>query len=159
MRLFNALVILFLSFQLVFAQRESHIKVYDEFDAFAREILNAPSDSLTVINFWATWCKPCVKELPYFQKLHLSHPEIRVIMVSLDKKSDADGRLTDFLVKHGYTFSTLLLADSRATEWIDKVNPEWSGAIPATLVKRRDGFDFYEQDFESYEQLSHTLGL
>ena len=98
-------------------------------------ILADPSDKLYVLNFWASWCGPCVNELPGFQEMVSLSDSSRVefLFISLDFPSDADRVLLPFLKNNNYTFTALLMTDIDYNSWIDIVNPEWQGNIPATL--------------------------
>ncbi len=122
-------------------------------------IFKKQNDTTYVINFWATWCKPCVKELPYFEKLTETYrnDKVRVILVSLDFPKDLERKLIPFLEKWDLQSEVAVLIDSRQQEWIDKVDPSWGGAIPATLVYRSGERTFLEGSFENYEQLDEML--
>ncbi len=105
-----------------------------KFDAL-EELMNRDSEKIEVINFWATWCKPCIKELPFFQELHRSKSkEVNVTLISLDFADALDKRVVPFVEKRGITTEVLLLDEVDYNSWIDKVDPSWSGAIPATLI-------------------------
>jgi len=123
------------------------------------EIFKKQNDTTYVINFWATWCKPCVKELPYFEKLTETYQndKVKVILVSLDFPKDLERKLVPFLEKWDLQAEVAVLIDSRQQEWIDKVDPSWGGAIPATLVYKSGERTFLEGSFESYEQLDEML--
>lgn len=98
------------------------------------KILNTPSDKIQVINFWATWCAPCVKELPLFEKLQEERPDqVKVILINLDFADKLD-RVNSFVTRKKMKAEVLLLDEIDYNTWIDKVDNEWSGAIPATLV-------------------------
>ncbi|MFN8318043.1 MAG: TlpA disulfide reductase family protein [Saprospiraceae bacterium] len=140
-------------------QNSEPIKVYDSFDDFQQSELKLVDRGVKLVNFWATWCKPCVKELPYFQQLHEKYPDLPMLLVSLDKKADASEKIASFLAKRGITISTVLLADTRANDWIDKVSPLWSGSIPATLLVTEAEPVFFETDFESLETLMETTQI
>ena len=142
-----------------YAQNSESIKVYDSFDDFQKMELMLKDRKLKLVNFWATWCKPCVKELPYFQQLHEKYPDLPMLLVSLDKKADASEKIPSFLANRGITIETVLLADSRANDWIDKVSPLWSGSIPATLLITEEEPAFFETDFESLEALIETTQI
>ena len=150
---YPALAFLFLWTIGLAAQSSEPLPVYDRFDDFAAEKLEVAKGEVRLINFWATWCKPCVKELPYFQQLHEKYPDLPMLLVSLDKKTDADSKIGEFLGKRGITIPCVVLADGRANDWIDKVSTEWSGSIPATLIVTSEGRYFYETDFESMEAI------
>lgn len=67
----------------------AQITVYEKFEDFEKSII-IEDDNVYVINFWATWCAPCIKELPYFEKLHTDNPKVKVILVSLDSLKDLE---------------------------------------------------------------------
>lgn len=98
-------------------------------------ILKAPSDKIQVINFWATWCAPCVKELPLFEKLQEERPDqIKVTLISLDFEDNKLDRVNSFVTRKKMKTEVLLLDDLDYDSWIRKVDHAWSGTIPATLV-------------------------
>lgn len=93
------------------------------------------SDTTYVVNFWATWCKPCVAELPEFEKLHTrNHHKVKVILVSMDFKEELDKKLKTFLDKNKYTCEVVLLDEVNGNDFINQISEQWSGAIPATLI-------------------------
>jgi thiol-disulfide isomerase/thioredoxin len=99
-----------------------------------RDLINSQEPDVHVINFWATWCGPCVKELPQFEALHQKNkPGLKVTLISLDFADRVD-RVARFLHRKKMTANTLLLDEIDGNTWIDKVEPAWSGAIPATLI-------------------------
>ena len=137
----------------------NQVKVYDEFSAFESDYLsNLSADTTYVINFWATWCAPCVKELPYFEQLREGNEmkPFKMILVSLDFKSKLEG-VKSLIAKKGIESEVVLLADGRASEWIDLVDSTWSGAIPATLVIKSNERYFYEKSYESYKELEEDI--
>ena len=103
------------------------------------DILNNPSDKLHVINFWATWCGPCIKELPDFQKTvnETDAAKVEFLFISLDFPSDAEKKLMPFLKKNNYTFNVCLMTETDYNSWIDEVDSSWQGNIPATLFFNR----------------------
>ena len=131
-----------------------NIRVFDTFDKMEKEIfLN--NDTTYVINFWATWCKPCVKELPYFEQLSRSvdDKKIKVILVSLDFKNQLESKLKPFLKDGNYTSKTVLLLDKNYNSWLEKVDKNWSGSIPATLLLQGGKRHFAEREFENEQEL------
>jgi thiol-disulfide isomerase/thioredoxin len=99
-----------------------------------RERINK-SDSTLVINFWATWCKPCVQELPAFDSLAKANPKVKILLVSLDFKEDIEKKVNPFLKKKGITSECVLLDEINGNDFVNAISPKWSGAIPATLLK------------------------
>lgn len=98
------------------------------------------SDTTYVVNFWATWCKPCVAELPEFEKLNkeYSSKKVKVILVSMDFKEELNKKLKTFLTKNKYTCEVVLLDEVNGNDFINKISEAWSGAIPATLITRKN---------------------
>lgn len=130
--------------------------VYETFEAFAPLLEPVPgNDTLYVINFWATWCAPCVEEMPYFEQLHeeTAGKKIKVLLVSLDFKKDLETKLRPFLQKRQLKPQVIHLADGKYNNWIDRVSPEWSGAIPATLLVKGKQKQFYGEQFPDYTAL------
>ncbi|WP_040278903.1 redoxin domain-containing protein [Psychroserpens damuponensis] len=120
---------------------------YNELEAY----LKTKDDNKTyVINFWATWCAPCVKELPYFEALNAnySNKNVEVILVSLDFPKQIESKLVPFLAKKGLQSEVVVLDDVDSNTWIPKVNKDWSGAIPATVIYNKDKSKFYERSFD-----------
>ncbi len=104
--------------------------------------INNDSDTTYVVNFWATWCKPCVAELPEFEKLHLdakdNNRKTKVLLVSMDFVEELDKKLKDFLAKNKFTCEIILLDEINGNDFINKISEKWSGAIPATLITKKD---------------------
>ncbi|GGG29714.1 hypothetical protein GCM10011344_33230 [Dokdonia pacifica] len=112
-----------------------------------------------VVNFWATWCKPCVKELPHFEELRAVYDteDVKVILVSLDFPEQIE-RLTHFIEKWNIQSEVVFLDDGDANTWIPKVDVNWSGAIPATIIYNDEKRSFHEQSF-TYDTLEKELKL
>ena len=113
---------------------------------------------LYVINFWATWCKPCVEELPAFEKLNKQYQNnsVKVILVSLDFPNEIENRVIPFIKKNNLTSNVVAMIDPDQNTWIPKVSEKWTGAIPATLIYSKNKREFYEQSF-TYELLENEL--
>ena len=110
-------------------------------------LLVAEDDRTYVINFWATWCKPCIEELPYFEDLQAENKDIKVILVSLDFPDKLESQLKPFIDKKQLKSQVVLLDDPYENEWIPKIDSTWSGAIPATLIFNKSKRVFYETSF------------
>ncbi len=130
-------------------QAQTNISVID-FDSLEQKF-NRASDTIHIYNFWATWCKPCVAELPFLidLKRDLNGVPINLILVSLDFKSHYQSRVIPFVHKHNINEHVLLLDAGDPNKWIDRVDPSWSGAIPATLFTFKDKRLFVEKHYES----------
>jgi thiol-disulfide isomerase/thioredoxin len=125
------------------------------FDYKGFEPIISQSDGKTyVINFWATWCKPCVEEIPGFVKYlkESKSDSVEMIFVSLDFRSNIQSSVIPFIRAKGMTGHVLVLSDPNANDWIDRIDPNWSGAIPSTLIFRNGKRSFYEGSM-TYEKL------
>ena len=131
------------------------VKTFAKYDELAKEYLDRDDGYTYVINYWATWCGPCVKELPYFEQLLAAHDneKIRVILVSLDFPKKMESKLLPFLNKHNIQSEVVILDDPKSNIWIDKVDPSWGGAIPVTIVYKGDKREFWDGEFDSYADL------
>ncbi|RCW38948.1 TlpA disulfide reductase family protein [Marinilabilia salmonicolor] len=119
-------------------------------------LLRQNNDTTYVVNFWATWCKPCVEEIPHFLELasELKDEKVKFIFVSLDFPAQKESRLLPFIEKYEMDERVILLNDPNSNEWIEKVSPDWSGAIPATLVYRKESSSFHESSLSKEELLT-----
>lgn len=100
-----------------------------------RRLIDSESEKIKVINFWATWCAPCIKELPHFEKLNQERNDVRVVLVSMDLDLDPNPeKVYKFIERRGIKSEVLLLNESDPNAWIDQIDKQWSGALPATLI-------------------------
>ena len=131
------------------------VKTYAKYDDMAQDYLNRDDGYTYVINYWATWCGPCVKELPYFEQLLAAYnkQKVRVILVSLDFPKKIDSKLIPFLNKHNIQSEVVILDDPKSNVWIDKVDPSWEGAIPVTVVYKGKKRVFWDGEFDTYADL------
>lgn len=100
------------------------------------KILAGTENQLHVVNFWATWCPPCVTELPYFEKLSKEYRDkgVKFILISLDFPSQIDSKLIPFLKRNKITADVRVMTNIDYNSWIDKVDTSWQGNIPVTLI-------------------------
>ncbi len=136
----------------VFAQISIEIIKFRDLETFMQK-----NDSIYVINFWASWCRPCVSEMPVFETLAQEYnpKQVSVIFVSLDFKQNLDV-VKKFVTEHQIKSKTYLIDEPDYDAWIDKVSPQWSGAIPATLIFKGNRREFYEQSFD-YQTLKAKI--
>ncbi len=139
-----------------FSEDSVQLDIYD-FNGF-KKFLTKKDDKIYVINFWATWCAPCVKELPYFEKLNTQFADknVEVILVSLDFPHLYESKLKPFIVENHLKSKVIALDDVDMNAWIPQVNKDWSGSIPATIIYKNDDSKFFEQSF-TYESLENEI--
>lgn len=108
---------------------------------------------ICLYNFWATWCAPCIRELPHFEALNNSDKRVKVHLVSMDAVEDLHSKVQPFIRKRGMKSSVFLLDETDFNEIIPSISKEWTGAIPATLiVDNKSGQKyFYEKEFKDNE--------
>jgi thiol-disulfide isomerase/thioredoxin len=127
---------------------------FDEFEP----LLYQQNDSIYVVNFWATWCAPCVREIPAFEALNEKYKDqkVKVLLVSLDFPNQLESRVIPFVERMKMKSEVLLLNDPNSNRWIPLVSEEWTGAIPATVIYSKDFRGFYEQEFH-FEELEEII--
>ncbi|MCK0161934.1 TlpA family protein disulfide reductase [Allomuricauda sp. F6463D] len=130
--------------------------VYD-FDGL-EPMLHKQDDRIYIINFWATWCQPCIEEMPYFEKVYKEqkHNNVELVLVNLDMPNMWKTRLEPYVEKNKIQGTVVILDDPKQNDWIPKVSEEWGGGIPATLIYNKDRRTFYEHGF-TYEELNEAL--
>jgi thiol-disulfide isomerase/thioredoxin len=98
-------------------------------------VIEAPGEEVRVINFWATWCAPCIKELPLFEKLGGERKDVKVTLVSIDLALDPNpAKVHRFVAKRKLASSVLILDETDQNAYINAIEKQWSGALPATIV-------------------------
>jgi thiol-disulfide isomerase/thioredoxin len=132
------------------------LEVYD-FNGL-KKFFNKQDDKVHVINFWATWCGPCVKELPYFEVLREKYKgnNIDFVLVSLDFPHLYESKLKPFLLNKKLKSKVVALDDVDSNTWIPQVDESWSGAIPATVIYKKDKRKFFEKSF-TLEELDFEI--
>ena len=138
------------------APSEIELKIYD-YDGL-EPLTNKTDDKIHVVNFWATWCAPCIKELPYFEIVNEKYADqnVEVLLVSLDFPRNYDSKLKPFIVKRNLQSEVVAFDDVDQNRWIPAINENWTGALPATIIYNKDKRRFYERSF-TLEELETEL--
>jgi thiol-disulfide isomerase/thioredoxin len=132
------------------------LEVYDY--SGLEKLLYQEDDKVHVVNFWATWCAPCIKEMPHFEKINALYKEenVEVLLVSLDFPFQYDKKLKPFIKEHDLQSRVVALDDPDMNTWMPKVDESWTGAIPITIIYNRAKRQFYERSF-TYDELETEL--
>jgi thiol-disulfide isomerase/thioredoxin len=103
-----------------------------------------------IVNFWASWCGPCIREIPYFDSLiAIKNAPVKLLLVSLDFPADYPVRLTQFVKKQGYKGRVVFLAETNADYFCPVIEKQWDGAIPASI--------FVDNNKKYYRFFGHQL--
>ena len=142
------LIILFQFYFSCIDRSSDSIEIVD-FEGFYSKI-DLTTDKTYVINFWATWCAPCVKELPYFEKVNKEFKDknVEVILISLDFPSQIETKLIPYLKRNKIKSKVILLDDPKMNTWVPRVSEQWDGGIPATLIVNASNYNFYPKPFK-----------
>ncbi len=155
-------IILLLPF-VSFSQQIQVIKVGD----LEKRVKNN-SDTTYIVNFWATWCGPCVKELPDFDSVVVAYrnSKIKVLLVSLDFKETLSKKVLPFVKARNTVPEVVLLDEINGDYFIPKISESWTGAIPATWIinthesvnrfyEKKITFSFLKNELATIPSINH----
>jgi thiol-disulfide isomerase/thioredoxin len=126
-----------------------------DFEGFKSRI-EEPSENLRIYNFWATWCAPCIKEMPYFESVINNNENSSLVFVSLDNDRRPE-RITSFIEEKGIKSPVWLLSEKEQRDWKQKLDEDWSGVIPATLFVAADGRTYFHKGQISEDKLQELI--
>jgi thiol-disulfide isomerase/thioredoxin len=126
------------------------------FDELEKAAFTPDKDTLKVINFWATWCGPCIKELPAFKAVSDKYPGVNFVYVSLDFTTNLE-RVKKMINAKGLKGDYYVLTGDQNV-WINKIDENWQGDIPYTFLITQKGEKIKEpKTFESEEELEELI--
>ena len=126
----TCVLVLFFCSQASLAQKAELVKL-DRLQT----LIGSKDQPVQVINFWATWCAPCIKELPLLEKLNRERNDVNVTLVSMDMDLDPDPQKVYKFMSRKNILSRVVILDERdPNTWISRIDKHWSGALPATLI-------------------------
>ena len=148
-------LMLFLLFNTSFSQNVPVLKITD-----LKKRIENNSDTTYIVNFWATWCSPCVKELPDFDSISKIYKDdkVKVLLVTMDFKEEVKSKVLPFILAKKLYSEVLLLDEVNGNYFIPKISKEWSGAIPATLIVNNEyNFRHFFEKKITYELLKTEI--
>jgi len=110
---------------------------YKEFE----DLMANEKGNVVLVNLWATWCKPCVKEMPMLEKLHQNYKGkgVKVVTLSIDEVSKADSLVVPFWQEMNFSMDNYLIAHQDPGAFINKIDPLWIGLIPTSFIFDGEG--------------------
>lgn len=147
---FYIVIFSFILFQIPIEGKSPHIiKSVDKLEPYLRQ----NNDTLYLINFWATWCTPCRKEMPALVQINekYKNEKFKILLVSLDFPNQLQSRVIPFLLSEKIDLECVLLDDPDHNSWIGKIDPVWDGSIPYSMFFRNDHRNGYSQSFNFLE--------
>lgn len=150
-------VLIFFTFFAISNSHPQEIKQINSVDEL-KTVLESGNGKIKLVNYWATWCVPCVKEFPELVKLHSAYKDknFELIFISLDDISDKDTKLKEFLKKQGVDFTTYFGNFPKPEVLMDYMDKSWQGEIPATFIIDKEGKTiktiFGSRSYEEFEQ-------
>lgn len=134
------------------------VAVYPIYQQLSARLAAAP-DTTFVLNYWATTCPPCRREMPLLDQLATDYAQapVQVITVSMDEAEHAQTRVLSFIREAAPHTEALLMADPNRTRWTAEVDTSWYGALPATLVLRGEARLFHFGAFPAYDTLTNWM--
>jgi thiol-disulfide isomerase/thioredoxin len=150
------ILVLTIAVNAVFCQKIYKWKINDVVNFYS-----AKNDTAYIVNFWATFCKPCNEEIPHFIQLveKYKSKKVKLLLVSVDLASYVQKKLPAFIKANHYNTNHAWLNETNADYFCPKIDSSWSGAIPSTIfVNNLKGYKkFFEgemtaKDFEQFLQ-------
>ena len=151
---------LFFVFVLFFSCRQVNSEPIPKWKITDLQEYIAKSDKPLVVNFWATYCGPCIKEIPYFQEVVKQYEKkgVKLLLVSLDFKESFPQKIDSFANKRKITSKIVWLDETNADYFCPKVDTTWSGAMPATLfINNKMGYQNFFEEEMSKEKFENEI--
>jgi thiol-disulfide isomerase/thioredoxin len=116
------------------------------------------NDTLYVVNFWATWCKPCVQEMPFFEETatKFSSQKVKIIYMSLNSLKELP-TVEKHIETKNIQNRVFLLNAGNPNDWVDKVDKTWSGSIPATIMYKGGKKVFFKEGEFTQEEINEVI--
>lgn len=152
------LLFVFLFFISCKEEANSQLQTIEKWKIEDLEQYISKSDNPTIVSFWATYCIPCLKEIPYFEETVKKHRNkgVKLLLVSLDFKEEYPDKISSFVNKRKFTSPVVWLDETNADHFCPKIDSAWSGVMPATLFinNKKAVHNFFEEEMpkEKFEE-------
>ncbi|HKC67790.1 MAG TPA: TlpA disulfide reductase family protein [Bacteroidia bacterium] len=149
--------IVLLAFLFGFTQTEKKVEVVT-FGQLQEQADLKNNDTVYVVNFWATWCGPCVKEMPFFENASqtFATQKVKILYVCLNSVKEL-ASVERFVENKKIQNRVMLLNAPNPNDWIDRVDPAWSGSIPATIMYKGGEKVFFKEGSFTQQELDETI--
>ena len=129
-----------------------------DFNSFYKEEITE-SKGIVIVNFWATRCKPCITELPYFEQINaeMKSEKFSVCLVNLDFNSKYKTSAVEFVRNRNIKSKVIHLNDTDPNKWINRIDSNWTGAIPATIIYENGKKIFFHEGEITYDELKSEI--
>lgn len=120
--------------------------------------MHPENDTLYIVNFWATWCGPCVAELPFFEQAAKDNAtkKVKILLISLDFLSE-EAKVAAFIKKKNLQNEVYLLNAGDPNKWINAIDTSWDGAIPTTVFYKSGKKVFFHEGDLSQAELNEKI--
>lgn len=104
-------------------------------------LISNRNGNILLLNIWATWCEPCKEEFPDLIKFSLEYKnkKVQIVTISVDYPDEVNEKIIPFLDSYHVPFLTYVADFPSQDSLINTFNPEWSGAVPATIIFNKKG--------------------
>ena len=163
---FKTIILIFILISTIFVlalsfDRDTEKVYVEKVSSFEKieNIFNKDNDTTYLINFWATTCPPCLKELPLFEELKIkySKEKLKIYLINIDDEERYEKTVVPYVEKLKLKNKVYALVDNDYSSWTGKINQEWYGALPYTMIYKGDKRKFFFGAFKNEQDLEKEI--